>query len=61
MTKTQVDPELVAYAQAIQLFNTGRFEAAKAKFAGLTNAQNRELAHNAELRIRMCEQRLAPS
>lgn len=53
------DPELVLYDRAIELFNAGRFDAAKQKFAALTKARNRELAHSADLRIRMCDQRLA--
>jgi hypothetical protein len=43
------------------LFNAGRFQAAKEAFAELTSARNRALAHSAELRIRMCEKRLAPA
>jgi hypothetical protein len=55
------DAELVVYEQAIALFNKGRFQAAKAAFAELAGARNRDLAHSAELRIRMCDQRLAPA
>ena len=56
-----MDPELVVYEEAIRLFNAGQFQAAKEAFAELANARNRDLAHSAELRIRMCEQRLAPA
>ena len=55
---TQPDPELVIYERAIEPFNAGRFQAAKDTFAELADARNRDLAHSAELRIRMCEQRL---
>jgi hypothetical protein len=55
----QSDPELIIFERAIALFNAGRFQAAKDAFAELTVARNRDLAHSATLRIRMCEQRLA--
>ncbi|HEV2691134.1 MAG TPA: hypothetical protein VGV35_21405 [Bryobacteraceae bacterium] len=55
------DPELVIYERAIAFFNAGRLQAAKDTFAELLNARNRDLAHSAELRIRMCEHRLAPN
>lgn len=53
------DPELIVFTRAIALFNAGRFAAAKEAFGKLTEARNRDLAHSAKLRIRMCEQRLA--
>ncbi|MEY2395856.1 MAG: hypothetical protein QOF94_2201 [Acidobacteriaceae bacterium] len=56
----QPDPELIVFERAIALFNAGRFQSAKDAFAELTVARNRDLAHSATLRIRMCEQRLAP-
>jgi hypothetical protein len=58
---TKPVPELVVFDQAIALFNAGRFQAAKEAFAELVAARNRDLAHSAQLRIRICEQRLAPS
>jgi hypothetical protein len=57
--ETQPNPELLIYDRAIGLFNARRFQAAKETFAKLAVARNRDLAHSAELRIRMCEQRLA--
>ena len=57
---TQSDPELIIFERAIALFNAGRFQAAKDTFAELAVAHNRDLAHSATSRIRMCEQRLAP-
>jgi hypothetical protein len=58
---TLPDPELLIYDRAIALFNAGRFQAAKEVFAELAVARNRDLARSAELRIRMCEQRLPPA
>jgi hypothetical protein len=55
------DPEFVIYEDAIALFNKGRFQDAKEAFAKLAGARNRDLAHSAELRIRMCDQRLTPT
>ena len=58
---TQLDPELALYGRAIDLFNSRQFQPAKEVFERLLAARNRDLAHSAELRIRMCEQRLAPA
>jgi len=52
------DPELSIYERAIALFNAGRFQAAKEAFAEMAVARNRDLAHSAELRMRMCDKRL---
>jgi len=57
---TQSDPELIIFERAIALFNAGRFQAAKDAFAELAVAHNRDIAHSATSRIRICEQRLAP-
>ncbi len=57
----QPDPDLIIFERAIALFNAGRFQAAKDAFAELAVAHNRDLAHSATSRIRMCEQRLAPT
>ena len=56
----QLDPDLIIFERAIALFNAGRFQAAKESFAELAVARNRDLAHSATLRIRMCDQGLAP-
>jgi hypothetical protein len=61
MGHSNLDPELVIYEEAVQLFNAGRFSAAKEKFVELISSRNRDLAHSAESRIRMCKQRLAPT
>src|SRR5258708_8561133 len=55
----QPDPDLIVFERAIALFNAGRFQAAKEAFAELALARNRDLAHSATLRIRVCYQRLA--
>jgi hypothetical protein len=55
----QSDPDLIIFEHAIVLFNAGRFQAAKESFAELAVARNRDLAHSAALRIRICDQRLA--
>jgi hypothetical protein len=57
----QPDPDLGIYERAIGLFNEGSFQAAKETFAELAGSSNRNLAHSAEMRIRICEQRLAPA
>jgi hypothetical protein len=54
------DPEMIVYSRAIVLFNTGQFQAAKEAFTELAGARNRDLAHSAELRIRMCDRRISP-
>jgi hypothetical protein len=56
----QSDPELIIFERGIVLFNAGQFQAAKEAFAKLAVARNRDLAHSATLRMRMCDQRLAP-
>jgi hypothetical protein len=53
------DADLIIFERAIALFNAGRFQAAKESFAELAVARNRDLAHSAALRIRICDQRLA--
>jgi len=61
VVQQNLDQELATYERAIELFNAGQFRAAKETFMQLTNARNRDLAHSADLRIRMCEQRLSPA
>ena len=57
----QDETDLALYERAIQFFIAGRFQEAKELFATLLNIPNRDLAYTAELRIRMCDQRLARS
>ena len=56
----QSDPDLIIFERAIALFNAGKFQAAKETFTKLADARNRDLAHSAALRIRVCDQRMAP-
>jgi hypothetical protein len=52
------DPEAKAFDQEMELFNAGRFEAAKQILEPLLETRNLQLAHVVKLRILMCEQRL---
>jgi hypothetical protein len=52
------DPEAKTFDQAMELFNAGRFEAAKQILELLLETHNLQLAHVVKLRILMCEQRL---
>jgi len=54
----QADPDMQAYGRAIELFNAGRFQAAKEAFSKHLAASNRDLAYSAEQRMKICEQRL---
>ncbi len=54
----QSDPDMQAFGRAIELFNAGRFQAAKDALAKLVSAANRDLGYSAELRMKMCDQRL---
>ena len=51
-------PDVQAFGRAVELFNGGRFQAAKEAFAKLVASPNRDMAYSAELRVKMCEQRL---
>src|SRR5690242_15708434 len=44
--------------QAVRLFHTRKFSEAREHFGKATGEPNREMAHNAELHIRMCDRRL---
>jgi hypothetical protein len=57
----QLDPDMQAYGRAMELFNAGRFQSANGAFAKLVSAPNRDLAHSAEVRVKICEQRLSAS
>ena len=51
------DPEAKTFDQAMELFNAGRFGAAKQILEPLLETHNLQLAHLVKLRILMCEQR----
>jgi tetratricopeptide (TPR) repeat protein len=50
--------QLKSFEQAVRLFHTRKFAEARELFGTATGGPNREMAHNAELHIRMCDRRL---
>jgi Tfp pilus assembly protein PilF len=50
--------QLKLFEQAVRLFHARNFAEARALFEKAQNGPNREMAHNAELHIRMCNRRL---
>jgi tetratricopeptide (TPR) repeat protein len=50
--------QLKAFEQAIKLFHARKFADAKNLFAQAATGPHREMGHNADLHIRMCERRL---
>ena len=50
--------QLKAFENAVRLFHTAKFAEARELFAKAVAGPNREMAHNAQLHIRMCERRL---
>lgn len=50
--------QLKSFEQAVRLFHTRKFSEAREHFGKATSGPNREMAHNAELHIRMCDRRL---
>lgn len=50
--------QLKIFEQAVRLFHTRKFAEARELFAKAQSGPNREMAHNAELHIRMCDRRL---
>ncbi|HBY59651.1 MAG TPA: hypothetical protein DEH78_07490 [Solibacterales bacterium] len=53
--KQQVD----AFGAAMRLFHAAQYQEALAAFARVGQGPNREMAHSAQLHVRMCEQRLS--
>ena len=51
--------QLKAFEQAVRLFHSAKFAEAREQFAKAVGGPNREMGHNAELHIRMCDRRLA--
>jgi tetratricopeptide (TPR) repeat protein len=51
--------QLKAFEQAVRLFHAAKFADAREHFAKAVNGPNREMGHNAELHIRMCDRRIA--
>jgi tetratricopeptide (TPR) repeat protein len=50
--------QLKSFEQAVRLFHNRKFAEARELFATITGGPNREIGHNAELHIRMCDRRL---
>jgi tetratricopeptide (TPR) repeat protein len=51
--------QLKSFEHAIRLFHAQKFAEARDLFTKAMDGPNREMAHNAQLHIRMCERRLA--
>jgi len=52
------EAQLKSFEQAIRLFNARKFAQARELFAKAAAGPNREMAHNADLHVRMCDARL---
>lgn len=50
--------QLKAFENAVRLFHAAKFSEARELFAKAVGGPNREMGHNAELHIRMCDRRL---
>jgi tetratricopeptide (TPR) repeat protein len=50
--------QLKSFEQAVRLFHGRKFSDARDLFVKATTGPNREMAHNAELHVRMCDRRL---
>jgi tetratricopeptide (TPR) repeat protein len=50
--------QLKSFEQAVRLFNARKFAEARELFVKASGGTNREMAHNAELHVRMCDRRL---
>ena len=50
--------QLKFFEQAVRLFHARKFAEAREQFEKAQGGPNREMAHNAELHIRMCDRRL---
>ena len=53
--------QLKSFEQAVRLFHAQKFAEARELFVTATGGPNREMAHNAELHVRMCDRRLERS
>jgi tetratricopeptide (TPR) repeat protein len=50
--------QLKGFEQAVKLFHQRKFSDARELFLKASSGPNREMAHNAELHVRMCDRRL---
>jgi tetratricopeptide (TPR) repeat protein len=56
--RAQAQAQLKSFEQGIKLLHAGKFHEAKPLFAQAASGPNREMAHNADLHVRMCDRRL---
>jgi tetratricopeptide (TPR) repeat protein len=56
--RAQAQAQLKSFEQGIKLLHAGKFNEAKPLFAQAAAGPNREMAHNADLHVRMCDRRL---
>jgi tetratricopeptide (TPR) repeat protein len=56
--RAQAQAQLKSFEQGIKLLHAGKFNDAKPLFAQAAAGPNREMAHNADLHVRMCDRRL---
>jgi tetratricopeptide (TPR) repeat protein len=56
--RSAAQAQLKSFEQAVRLFHAKKFADARELFAKAAGGPNREMAHNADLHIRMCARRL---
>ena len=56
--RSLAEAQLKTFEQAIHLFNARKFAQARELFAKAAAGPNKEMAHNADLHVRMCDSRL---
>jgi len=56
--RSLAEDQLKTFEQAIHLFNARKFAQARELFAKAAAGPNKEMAHNADLHVRMCDSRL---
>ena len=56
--RAQAQAQLKSFEQGIKLLHAGKYGDAKPLFAQAASGPNREMAHNADLHVRMCDRRL---
>jgi tetratricopeptide (TPR) repeat protein len=56
--RAQAQAQLKSFEQGIKLLHAGKYNEAKPLFAQAAAGPNREMAHNADLHVRMCDRRL---
>ena len=56
--RSQAEAQLKSFEQAIHFFNARKFAQARELFAKAAAGPNKEMAHNADLHVRMCDRRI---